>query len=200
MMGFDPGAIIKSFGYAGIFTAVFLENGFILFFWLPGDSLLFSVGLLASQGLLNIWIASVGIFLFAVLGYVAGYWQGDRAGLKIRTKGKHLGLKTHHMEKTQEFFKKYGNWTMIIARFLPIRPFVCYLCGASGMDKRWFMLFNIIGSALWSTSIILFGYFFGKLIPEDHIDLLIWPILACIIVVACAPIVYKYYFKRKDFF
>lgn len=199
-MGFDVGDLIKSFGYIGIFMAVFLENGFMLFFWLPGDSLLFSVGLLASQGLLNIWVATAGIFLFAVFGYVAGYWQGDRAAHKIRLKGKHLGLKTHHMEMTKNFFNKYGDWTMIIARFLPIRPFVCYLCGVSGMDKRWFMVFNIIGSAMWSVSIILSGYFFGKIIPEEHIDLLIWPILAAIIIVACAPIVYKFYFKRKDFF
>lgn len=199
-MDFDISGLIKSFGYAGIFAAVFLENGFMLFFWLPGDSLLFSAGLLASQGLLNIWVVTTGIFLFAVLGYIAGYYQGDKAGHKIRAKGKHLGLKTHHMEMAQKFFKKYGNWTMIVARFLPIRPFVCYLCGVSNMDYRWFMLFNIIGSLLWSVSIILCGYFFGKIIPEEHIDLLIWPILGAVILVACLPIAYKFYFKRKDFF
>lgn len=199
-MGIDVGGLIKSFGYLGIFAAVFLENGFMLFFWLPGDSLLFSVGLLASQGLLNIWIVTIGVFLFAVLGYVAGYYQGHLAGHKIRTKGTHLGLKSHHMDRTKAFFDKYGNWTMILARFLPIRPFVCYLCGASGMDPRWFMLFNIIGSALWAVSIIMFGYFFGKIIPEEHIDLLIWPILAVIVIVASVPIIYKLYFKKKDFF
>lgn len=196
-MDFDVSALIKSFGYVGIFAAVFLENGFMLFFWLPGDSLLFSAGLLASQGLLNIWVLTIGIFLFAVMGYVAGYYQGEKAGHKIRSKGNHLGLKTKHMEMAQAFFKKYGSWTMIIARFLPIRPFVSYLCGVSGMDKRWFMLFNVIGSFLWSTSIILCGYYFGKMIPEEHIDLLIWPILAAIVVVAGLPIVYKFYFKKN---
>lgn len=199
-MGLDVGGLIKSFGYLGIFTAVFLENGFILFFWLPGDSLLFSAGLLASQGLLNVWVVSIGVFIFAVAGYIAGYFQGTRAGNNIRTKGHHHMLKEKHMVMTQNFFKKYGNWTMILARFMPIRPFVCYLCGVSGMDKRWFMLFNIIGSALWSAGIILVGYYFGKAIPEDKIDLLIWPILAVIIIVACSPLVYKFIFKRKDFF
>ncbi|MCD8497646.1 MAG: DedA family protein [Alphaproteobacteria bacterium] len=134
------------------------------------------------------------------MGYMAGYFQGELAGKKIKAKGRHLMLKTHHMEMAKNFFNKYGDWTMILARFMPIRPFVCYLCGVSGMDKRWFMLFNIIGSALWSVSVIMCGYFFGKIIPEEHIDILIIPILIVIILVACLPIAYKLYFKRKDFF
>jgi membrane-associated protein len=107
---------------------------------------------------LNVWVLSIGIFLFAMLGYVAGYYQGTHAGHNIRTKGRHRMLNTKHMEMAQKFFTKYGNWTMIIARFMPIRPFVCYLCGVSGMDFRWFMVFNVIGSLLWSVSIILGGY------------------------------------------
>ncbi|MCX6730201.1 MAG: VTT domain-containing protein [Candidatus Portnoybacteria bacterium] len=186
MFGFDLISFIRTVGYVGLFGIIFAESGLLVGFFLPGDSLLFTAGFLASQGILNIWILMGLTFVAAVAGDSAGYWFGDKVGDKIFTKEESWIFKKDNIRKANEFFEKHGSKTIILARFVPIvRTFVPILAGVGTMRYRRFLIFNIIGGALWTLGVSLLGFFLGKVIP--NIDKYLLPIILLIIIISVSP-------------
>lgn len=184
---FDPAVLIETFGYVGLFIIVFAESGFLLGFFFPGDSLLFTAGLLASQGLLHIESTVALVVVAAIAGDSFGYWFGAKAGPRIFTREDSLFFHKKHIERTRKFYLKYGARAVIIARFVPVvRTFTPILAGVGSMPYRTFARYNIIGGTLWGAGMTLLGYFLGTLIPG--IDHYLLPIVLAIIVISFFPI------------
>ena len=180
--------LIKTFGYLGIFTIVFAESGLFFGFFFPGDSLLFTAGLIASQGFLNIWILVPLIILGAILGDNVGYWFGAKVGPKIFTREDSFFFHKRHVERTHNFYLKYGAKAVVLARFIPIvRTFTPILAGVGTMPYGTFLKWNIIGGVLWGAGVTLLSYFLGAVIPG--IDRYLLPIIIGIIVVSLIPII-----------
>lgn len=179
-------SLIKTVGYLGIFAILFAESGLFIGFFLPGDSLLFTAGFLASQQFLNIWILSVVAFAGAVLGDSVGYAFGYRVGPKIFTKEDSLLFHRDHLERSRAFFLKYGKKTIILARFMPVvRTFAPILAGVGEMHYPTFLIYNVIGGALWSIGLSWLGYWLGSTIP--NIDKYLLPIIILIIFLSVLP-------------
>lgn len=185
-LGFDLVSIIKTVGYVGVGGIVFAESGLLIGFFLPGDSLLFTAGFLASQGFLNIWYLLPIVFVCAVVGDSVGYSFGLRAGPKIFNKPDGIIFNKDHITKTQQFYEKHGGKTIILARFLPvIRTFAPILAGVGKMHYKTFLSYNLIGGFLWGVGLTLLGYFLGKAIPD--IDKYLIPIILLIVAISVAP-------------
>ena len=161
-MSFDLVELIKTVGYAGVFAIVFAESGLFFGFFLPGDSLLLTAGLLASRGALDIVILIVGIFIAAVLGDNVGYWFGAKVGPPIFNRPNSRLFKRKNLLKAKEFYDKYGAITVTAARFMPfIRTFAPIVAGAVAMNYRTFIIYNFIGGVLWGIGMTTLGYFLG---------------------------------------
>jgi len=187
--------LIKTFGYLGIFTIVFAESGLFFGFFFPGDSLLFTAGLIASQGFLNIWILVPLIILGAILGDNVGYWFGAKVGPKIFTREDSFFFHKRHVERTHNFYLKYGAKAIVLARFIPIvRTFTPILAGVGTMPYGTFLKFNIIGGVFWGAGVTLLSYFLGAIIPG--IDRYLLPIVISIIVVSFLPIAFEFFKSR----
>ncbi len=183
---FDLTSFIQTAGYIGIFGFVFAESGLFIGFFLPGDSLLFTAGIFASQGHLNIWILIFGAWIFAVLGDSVGYIFGKRVGPALFSRPQSRFFKPDHLAKAQHFYEKHGKKTIILARFIPIvRTFAPIVAGIGNMQYRTFLVYNIIGGALWGIGMPLLGYFLGNTIPD--IDRYLLPIIAGIIFLSILP-------------
>lgn len=188
-MHFDLVSLIKSFGYLGIFTIVFLESGLLVGFFFPGDSLLFTAGFLASQGFLDITILIIGCFIFAVLGDTIGYLIGSRLGPRLFTRENSLLFNKKHLERAQRFYDKHGGKTIILARFIPvIRAFAPVVAGAGKMNYKRFVAFNLIGGILWAIGVTSAGYYLGNLIPD--VDKYLLPIVGGIIFISLLPVLH----------
>ena len=149
--------------YAILFVIIFCETGLVVTPFLPGDSLLFAVGSLAAINALDLPTSIVLMILAAVLGDTANYWIGDYVGPKIFQKENSRLLNKEYLIRTHRFYEKHGGKTIIIARFLPIiRTFAPFVAGIGSMTYRRFLLFNVIGGALWVFLFIPAGYFFGS--------------------------------------
>jgi membrane-associated protein len=175
-----PG-IIATYGfwtYLILFIIIFCETGLVIAPYLPGDSLLFVAGALAGAGLLNIEVLIGSLIIAAVLGDSANYWIGHTTGMKVLD-WKCSFVKREHLDQTQEYFKKYGGFTIVIARFIPfIRTFAPFLAGIGKMSYRWFLSYNIIGGVLWISAFSLTGFFFGSLpIVKENFSLLVYAII-----------------------
>jgi membrane-associated protein len=150
--------------YAILFLVIFAETGLVFTPFLPGDSLLFAAGALASLGSLNVHFIFILLFIAAVLGDTANYWIGHFIGPKLIANEKVRFLKKEHLDKTHQFFEKYGGKTIIIARFVPIvRTFAPFVAGIGSMTYGKFIAYNIIGGFLWTAMFIYSGYFFGNI-------------------------------------
>lgn len=182
--------MLESFGpYAmiGIFLIVFAETGLLIGFFLPGDSLLFTAGILASQGDLNIVVLCVGCFLAAVIGDQVGYTIGQRMGPALFRRPDSRVFKQAYVERTKEFFEKHGPKTIVIARFVPIvRTFAPVLAGVGEMSRRTFLRFNVFGAFIWAVGVTLLGYWLSELIGDD-IDKYLLPLVALIVLVSILP-------------
>lgn len=172
MMDFDVVTFVKSAGYVGIFSMILLENGIPLLFFLPGDTLLLAAGFIAAQGYLEIEILVIGGFIMAILGYMLGYYLGQKVTAKVFEKGDTRYVKLEHLEKTKVFYQKYGPASLFLARFLPFRSCVCFLAGASEMRYSTFMFYNVASAVAWAVFLPLIGYFFGTLIPVKDLKLI----------------------------
>ncbi len=195
-MHFDLISFIKSVGLLGVFAIVFAESGLFLGFYLPGDSLLFTAGLLASPGFLSPWLLAVIISTGAILGDSVGYWFGAKVGPKIFTREDSFFFNKRHIERTHLFYLKYGSRAVVLARFVPVvRTFTPILAGVGSMPYATFLRYNIIGGILWGTGLTLLGYFLGTVIPG--IDKYILPIVIGIIAVSFLPIASELIKGRK---
>jgi len=153
-----------SWTYVMLFAIVFAETGLVVTPFLPGDSLLFAVGTLAGGGLLNIWISYFTLLVAAILGDTVNYWIGHYIGPKVFSKENSRFFKKEYLEKTREFYEKYGGKTIIIARFLPIiRTFAPFVAGVGKMHYGTFFFYNIFGGFIWVTSLVFAGFYLGGL-------------------------------------
>ncbi|KKS96583.1 MAG: hypothetical protein UV75_C0001G0051 [Candidatus Giovannonibacteria bacterium GW2011_GWA1_43_15] len=186
LIGFDLVAIIKSVGYIGLFTIIFAESGLFIGFFLPGDSLLFTAGFLASQGFLNIWLLSLLTFFGAILGDNFGYAFGKKVGPAIFKREDSWFFHKDHLERARIFYEKHGAKTLVLARFLPIiRTFAPILAGVGQMHYRTFFFYNVFGGFLWAIGMTWLGYFLGATVP--NIDKYLIPIILAIIIVSVLP-------------
>jgi len=168
--------LILTTGYLGLFFIVFAESGLLFGFFFPGDSLLITAGLLASQGYLEIKLLILISILAAILGDTVGYWFGNKTGPRIFKKEDSLLFHKKNIIKANEFYKKHGGKTIVIARFLPfIRTFAPIVAGVGEMDYLRFLSFNIFGGIFWVLVTTLAGFFLGNTIPniEEYFLLII---------------------------
>ena len=186
MPHFDLDSIIRTVGYFGVFGIIFAETGLFFGIFLPGDSLLFTAGFLASQGHFNIVVLCLICFVAAVAGDATGYYIGDRMGRRLFTKPESRIFKPEYLIKAQHFFEKHGGKAIILGRFMPIvRTMVPMVAGAGTMTYHKFFTYNVIGAFLWAVCVTLAGYFLGSTIPG--VDKYLLPIIAVILVVSVAP-------------
>jgi membrane-associated protein len=175
-----PG-IIETYGfwtYLILFAIIFCETGLVVMPYLPGDSLLFVAGALAGNGYLNPEVLIVSLIVAAVIGDTANYWIGHTLGMKVLER-KYCMIRRDHLEKTEEFFIRYGGMTIVIARFVPfIRTFAPFLAGVGKMSYRWFLMYNVIGGVLWILAFVLAGFFFGSIpIVQQNFNYVIYAII-----------------------
>lgn len=188
MIGVDFSIVelIQKVSYIGLFLIVFAESGMFFGFFLPGDSLLFTAGFLASQNLLSIWIVLPVVVLGAILGDSAGYWMGKNFRGWMMRQRESFFFRKDHVIKAQEFYDKHGGKTLILARFIPaVRTFVPIVAGMAQMEYKKFLSFNLIGGLAWGLGMTLVGYFLGSVIPG--VDKYLLPIVGVIIFVSILP-------------
>ncbi len=183
--------------YSVLFLVIFIETGLVAMPFLPGDSLLFTAGLFARSGHLNLSYLLILLFIAAIIGDNCNYWIGRKIGLKIFTikiKGK-LIVKKEYLDKTHLFFEKYGTKAIIMARFVPIvRTFSPFAAGVAEMDYKKFVSFDLLGGALWIGSLTIAGYLLGEVeIIRKHIDL----VCLGIIFISVLPIILAYIKSKK---
>lgn len=186
MPHFDLPELIRAIGYLGLFAIVFAETGLLIGFFLPGDSLLFTAGILAAQGYLHIGFLLFLLTAAAIIGDSIGYTIGRRLGPKVFSKDESLLFNKKHIQTAQDFFDKHGPKTIILARFVPIvRTFAPTIAGVGKMRYGKFVTYNIIGGLLWIFSITLLGYYLGKKVA--NIDRYIIPGILLIILLSISP-------------
>jgi membrane-associated protein len=170
---FDLPALIAWGGYVGVTTIVFVETGLLLGFFLPGDSLLVTAGLLASRGMLNVYLMGLLLTVAAITGDALGFAIGRASGPRIFTRENSLFFNRKHLLRAHNFYEKHGGKTIILARFMPIiRTFAPVVAGVAAMEYRKFAMYNIVGGVLWVWSMLFIGYFLGRAIPgiDRHIE------------------------------
>ena len=178
--------LLPAIGYLGIFVIVFAESGLLIGFFLPGDSLLFTAGFLASQNVFDIRILALLCFTAAVIGDSVGYAIGHKLGRKLFRKPDSFFFHPDHLIRAEKFYEKHGKKTIILARFLPvIRTFAPVVAGIGNMKYKTFLAYNIIGGFLWAVLLPFAGYYLGKTIPD--VDKYLLPIIGLIIVLSVLP-------------
>lgn len=189
MPGIELVPLLKTIGLLGIIAIVFTESGLLVGFFLPGDSLLFTAGFLASQDIFNIYFLAMGCFAAAVLGDSVGYYIGHKYGKRLFHKEDSLFFHKDHLIRAQNFYKKHGGKTIILARFMPvIRTFAPIVAGIGDMHYSTFLFYNVIGGFLWAISLTSTGYFLGSLIPD--VDKYLLPIIGFIVLASISPGIY----------
>lgn len=194
---FDLTGLIQTAGYLGIAAIVFTESGLLIGLVLPGDSLLFTAGFLASQGYLDIGILIIVAFSMAVLGDNVGYWLGRRFGPSVFSRHDSLLLDPAHITRAENFFARHGMKTIVLARFFPvIRTIAPVLAGVGSMHWPTFMRYNILGAVVWGIGVPSVGYWLGSSIPG--IDRYIWPIIIAILITSVLPGVWQFVKSKQD--
>ncbi len=184
--------------YAILFLIIFVETGVVVMPFLPGDSLLFAAGMLAAQypESLNVWIIVVLLLIAAILGDTLNYTIGKEFGnqaLKVKIFGKNF-VKEDHINKTHEFYEKYGSKTIVIARFVPIvRTLAPFVAGIGKMSYKVFLTYNVVGAFLWVVGITLAGYFLGNIpVVKENFE----KVVLGIIFVSVLPIIFAFLKER----
>jgi membrane-associated protein len=187
---FDATSIIQAVGLVGILFVIFAETGLFFGFFFPGDSLLFTAGILASQGVFNIYVLLILCTIFAILGDSVGYWSGKKYGRRLFERDAGFFFKKQRIHDAEKFYEKYGKYTIIIARFVPvIRTFAPIVAGIGKMNYPTFLSYNIFGGIFWVFSVTLIGFVFGGMVTNP--DTYIIPIALLIIFISFIPIIIK---------
>jgi membrane-associated protein len=171
-------AVIQEYGvftYFILFFVIFFETGFVIFPFLPGDSLLFVGGAAAAGGLLDIRWLLAAIILGAVVGDTVNYWIGNYVGLRLFMERFPTLVKKEYIDRTYAFYEKYGGATIFVARFVPlVRTFAPFLAGVGSMHYRRFLFYNALGGICWALVLVIGGYFFGTLtVVQENMSWLI---------------------------
>ena len=185
----DPNAMLNQFGdYAlwGAAAIIFAECGLLVGFLLPGDSLLFAVGLLVAKDKISypLWLCCLVLFLAAVAGNALGYYIGDRAGPKVFQREHSRIFKKKYVDKTRAFFDKYGNRAIVLGRFVPVvRTFITVMAGVGTMGFRRFIVFSAVGGLLWAAGVAALGYYLGSIpFVHDNLEIMILAFVAIAVV------------------
>ena len=179
--------LIRWGGYVVLVAIVFTETGLLVGFFLPGDSLLITAGLVAAGGGLNIWWLNGLLIVAAIVGDSVGYAIGWRVGPRLFTREKSLVFNPRHVERTRRFYERHGAKTIVIARFVPIvRTFAPVVAGVGQMQYRRFLLYNILGGVGWVLSTTWAGYLLGRAIP--NVDRYMHLIVIIVIILSVIPI------------
>ncbi|MCS0639020.1 VTT domain-containing protein [Streptomyces sp. LP05-1] len=194
----DPDYLIQTFGLIGVLVIVFAESGLLIGFFLPGDALLFTTGLLVATDKLNhpLWLVCTLIVVAAVVGDQVGYLFGRKVGPALFKRPDSRLFKQENVEKAHEFFEKHGPKSLILARFVPIvRTFTPIIAGVSRMNYRSFIVFNVIGGLIWGVGVTVLGASLGKVeFVHKNIEL----ILILIVLISVVPIVIEYLRARSQ--
>jgi membrane-associated protein len=195
-MHIDLLALIGTVGTFGILAIVFAESGLFFGFFLPGDSLLFTAGILASTKVLPFWLLIITLPIAAILGDSVGYWFGRKVGPALFRRPESRLFKPAYAIEAQAFFTIHGKKALVLARFLPlIRTFVPIVAGVGKMSYRDFIFYNIIGGTVWTLSMFLLGYGLGNVIPDP--ERYLYPIVLLIIFVSFLPVLREYLRSKK---
>jgi membrane-associated protein len=193
----DPDYLIGTFGLIGVLVVVFAESGLLIGFFLPGDSLLFTTGLLVTAGTLDtpLWVVCLLVALAAIAGDQVGYLFGRKVGPSLFKRPDSKLFKQENIEKAHDFFEKYGPKSLVLARFVPIvRTFTPIIAGVSRMNYRSFITFNIIGGTLWGVGVTLLGAALGKI---EFVHKNVEAILVAIVLVSVVPIAIEFLRARS---
>lgn len=183
-MDYSLEALIRTVGYAGLFAIVFAETGLLIGFFLPGDSLLITAGLLAQRGHLDVVTLLVLLTIAAIAGDATGFFIGRQAGPRLFVRDDARFFRREYLERAHAFFDRHGGKAIILARFMAVlRTFVPTVAGAAGLDYGRFTLFNVVGGVLWTVSMIGMGYTVGNAIPG--LDLVI---IAIVVALSLVPV------------
>jgi membrane-associated protein len=189
-LSLDPAELLDTFGAfatIALFVIVFAESGLLIGFFLPGDSLLFTAGVLASKGDMNIVVVCVGCFVAAVVGDQVGYNIGKRLGPALFRRPDSRIFRQEYVFRTKTFFEHHGPKTIVIARFVPIvRTFAPVLAGVGEMRYRTFASYNVVGAFVWAVGVTLAGFSLGEIIGED-IDRYLLPIIGLVVLASITP-------------
>ena len=180
--------LFGAFAILGVCAIVFIETGLLVGFFLPGDSLLFTAGLLMATGVIQtpIWIAAPLIGLAAFIGDQVGYQIGKASGPRVFNRPNSRFFRQEYVDKTHEYFERFGGRTIIIARFIPVvRTFAPVVAGVAKMPYRTFVTYNVVGALLWGVGVTLLGYWLGGF---EFVQNYIEPILIAIVVISAIPI------------
>lgn len=198
----DIQALVAWAGYIGLFIIVFAETGLLIGFFLPGDSLLFTAGLFAAQGLFNIYELNLLLVTAAISGDAAGYYIGKKGGHSLYSREDSRFFKKKYLLMTKEFYEKYGGFTIIAARWMPFaRTFAPVVAGIAEMSYTKFATYNIVGGISWVLSMTLAGYFLGQTFPwvTKNLELVIVIILFLSLLPGIIKFLQVKYGKKKEF-
>ena len=188
--------LVRWGGYVVLVAIVFIETGLLVGFFLPGDSLLITAGLVAATGALNIWWLNVLLVAAAIVGDSVGYAIGWRAGPRLFTRPKSLLFNPRHIDRTRAFYARHGAKTIVIARFVPIvRTFAPVVAGVGQMEYRRFLFYNVAGGVGWVTSMTWAGYLLGRTVP--NINEQIHMVVIIVILLSLIPIVVELVRERR---
>jgi membrane-associated protein len=175
--------LVRVGGYVGLTAIIFAETGLLVGFFLPGDSLIVTAGLLSAQPQfgLNVYLLGVLLTVAAIIGNTVGYAIGRASGPRLFTRDDSLLFKKKHLYRAQDFYQKHGGKTLIIARFMPIvRTFVPVVAGLANMPLKAYTAYNVLGAIAWIWSMLFIGHFLGRMVPgiDKHIEPMILVIIA----------------------
>ncbi len=197
----DPMPLIALGGYPGLVLIVFLETG-AMFFFLPGDSLLVTAGILAHEGTLSLALLNALLIPAAVMGDACSYWMGAKMGPRIFNKPKSRFFNPAHVQAAHEFYERHGGVAIILARFMPlVRTFVPVIAGVGKMPYRRFAMFNLVGGAAWVASMTSIGYFLVALFSRVfgvNLDRHIEKVIIVVVLVSLAPGVIAWLRERRN--
>jgi membrane-associated protein len=186
----DPAALyelVRWGGYVALVAIVFTETGLLVGFFLPGDSLLITAGLVAAAGSLDIWLLNGLLIVAAIVGDSVGYAIGYRAGPRIFTREDSRWFNRRHLVRTREFYERHGGKTIVLARFIPIiRTFAPVVAGVGRMEYRRFLAYNVLGGIGWVSGLTWAGYVLGRTIPD--IGRYIHIVIGIVVIVSAIPI------------
>jgi membrane-associated protein len=195
------GQVIRNYGtwtYVLLFLVIFMETGFVVTPFLPGDSLIFAAGTFAGMGVLNIWVLWIVLCAAAILGDTVNYWIGHFIGPKAFT-GQVRFLKKEYIDRTHAFYEKHGGKTIILARFIPIiRTFAPFVAGVGSMTYSHFITYNVVGAIAWVSLFLFGGYFFGGLkFVQDNFSFVVIAIILISVLPAVFEIIKEHGRNRK---
>ncbi len=193
---FDIAQWITTIGFVGVVLIIFVETGLFVGFFLPGDSLIFTAGLLASKGIFPIKWLVPSLIVAAFLGYTLAYWFGKRLGRWLMSRKDHFWFKKSYIYKAEEFYEKHGGKAIILGRLVPIvRTFIPIAAGMARMTYRDYFMYNLLGALLWGGGLCLAGYYLGALIPDA--DKYILLVIVIVVFLSFLPMIWPIIKERR---